>query len=418
MAKLYNLARMSTATTGTGTITLGSAVSGFLSFASAGAQDGETVTYAIEDGANREIGRGVYTAAGTTLTRSVLRSTNANAAISLSGTAQVFITAAAEDFMEAAGSSGQLQFNSSGYLAGMAGATWDNTNRSLTLGGATLATSQPVLNLSQTWNAVGVTFTGLDFNVTDTASAAGSGIADFRVGGSSIARVGKAASNALTLVNSGVISSASTGGLFLGSSGGTPTLTYASGISLGSAATLGWSSASTPTTSPDTLIRRVSSGVIQFGTDGAFPSAYTLQISNSIGGATNINGPNFTIRAGFSTGTGVGGSLIFQVSPAGSSGATLNAGVSALTIAATRVITIADAFDLAFNATTGSKIGTATTQKIGFWNATPIVQPTTAVAAATVAATGTGDVVAASTTFDGYTIPQVVKALRNAGLLA
>lgn len=100
MAKLYNLARMTTATTGTGTITLGSAVAGFLSFASSGIADGDTVTYAIEDGANSEIGRGVYTSSGTTLTRSVLKSTNSNAAISLSGSAQVFITPAAEDFSD------------------------------------------------------------------------------------------------------------------------------------------------------------------------------------------------------------------------------------------------------------------------------------------------------------------------------
>lgn len=99
MAKLYNLARMTTATTGTGTITLGSAVSSFLSFADAGVQDGETVTYAIQDGSQREIGRGVYTASGTTLTRSVLKSTNSNSSLNLSGSAQVFITPAAEDFI-------------------------------------------------------------------------------------------------------------------------------------------------------------------------------------------------------------------------------------------------------------------------------------------------------------------------------
>jgi hypothetical protein len=100
MAKLYNLARMTTATTGTGTITLGFAVAGFLSFAGAGIADGETVTYAIKDGSNSEVGRGVYTASGTTLTRNVLRSTNSNAAISLSGSAEVAISAAAEDFDE------------------------------------------------------------------------------------------------------------------------------------------------------------------------------------------------------------------------------------------------------------------------------------------------------------------------------
>lgn len=97
MAKLNNIARMSTATTGTGTLTLGSAVTGFISFASAGVSNGDVITYAIEDGNNREIGRGVYTSSGTTLTRSVLKSTNSNSAINLSGSAEVFITAAAED---------------------------------------------------------------------------------------------------------------------------------------------------------------------------------------------------------------------------------------------------------------------------------------------------------------------------------
>ncbi len=52
VAKLYNLARMTTETNGTGTITLGSAVSGYLSFADAGATDGDTLTYAIKVGVN------------------------------------------------------------------------------------------------------------------------------------------------------------------------------------------------------------------------------------------------------------------------------------------------------------------------------------------------------------------------------
>jgi hypothetical protein len=81
-------------------------------------------------------------------------------------------------------------------------------------------------------------------------------------------------------------------------------------------------------------------------------------------------------------------------------------------------ITLGDGQNIAFNTTTGTKIGTATTQKIGFWNATPIVQPTTAVASATVAHTGGGTNIKTDDTFDGYTIAQVVKALRNAGLLA
>lgn len=101
MAKLSNLARMTTATTGAGTITLGVAVTGYLTFALAGVADGDTVSYGISDGSGGEVGTGVYTASGTTLSRTPTASTNGNAAISLSGTAQVFVTARAEDLNDA-----------------------------------------------------------------------------------------------------------------------------------------------------------------------------------------------------------------------------------------------------------------------------------------------------------------------------
>lgn len=80
-------------------------------------------------------------------------------------------------------------------------------------------------------------------------------------------------------------------------------------------------------------------------------------------------------------------------------------------------LTMADAKNIAFGTTTGTKIGTATSQKIAFFNATPIIQPTTGVAAATFTA-NSGTAVNNASTFDGYTIQQVVKALRNLGLLA
>jgi hypothetical protein len=58
-----------------------------------------------------------------------------------------------------------------------------------------------------------------------------------------------------------------------------------------------------------------------------------------------------------------------------------------------------------------------TLNKIGFWNAAPIVQPTTSVASATLASLG-GTTITDTDTFDGYTLKQIVKALRNSGLLA
>ena len=94
---LGNRAKMSTSTTGTGTITLGSALSGYQTFAQAGITNGQTVRYTIEDGTNFEIGSGVFTSSGTTLTRNVTESTNSDNAINLSGSGEVFITASAAD---------------------------------------------------------------------------------------------------------------------------------------------------------------------------------------------------------------------------------------------------------------------------------------------------------------------------------
>jgi len=99
MAVLKNRAKMSTSTTGTGSpITLGSAESGYQSFADAGVADQDFVRYVIEDtGGAFEIGVGLYTASGTTLSRIVSESSNSDAAINLSGSATVFVGAAAED---------------------------------------------------------------------------------------------------------------------------------------------------------------------------------------------------------------------------------------------------------------------------------------------------------------------------------
>jgi hypothetical protein len=63
----------------------------------------------------------------------------------------------------------------------------------LALATGTIATSQPAV-LTQTWNAGGVAFTALKVNVTSTASASGSLLADLQVGGATKLSVDKSGS--------------------------------------------------------------------------------------------------------------------------------------------------------------------------------------------------------------------------------
>jgi len=91
-------------TPGTGTIDLGAAVTGFQSFADGGITNGQVVSYAIEDGDAWEIGTGTYTT-GTpnTLSRTVIESSDSDAALDLSSNAVVFITALASEMVLTSG---------------------------------------------------------------------------------------------------------------------------------------------------------------------------------------------------------------------------------------------------------------------------------------------------------------------------
>ena len=80
-------------------------------------------------------------------------------------------------------------------------------------------------------------------------------------------------------------------------------------------------------------------------------------------------------------------------------------------------IIMADGQDIRADTTTGTNIGTATSQKLGFWAATPIVQPTTGITAGAFV-TNTSGILNDSATFDGYTLGQIAAALRSMGALA
>lgn len=81
---------------------------------------------------------------------------------------------AENDESNVAGSDTQVQFNDGGTLAGNSGFTFNKTTKAVDLGGATVTASDPVLDLTQTWNNAAVTFDGVKIDITRTAAATGS----------------------------------------------------------------------------------------------------------------------------------------------------------------------------------------------------------------------------------------------------
>jgi hypothetical protein len=164
---LADRVKETTTTTGTGTVTLAGAVSGYQSFAAIG--NTNTTYYTIAAGIEWEVGLGTYTSSGTTLSRTVVySSSNSNAAVNFSaGTKDVWVDYPAPR---------AVYFNNSGTVS---------------LSGGTVTASTPVIEYTQTWNNAAITFIAEDVNVTNTASAAASRIARWRLGGTEIFGIGK-----------------------------------------------------------------------------------------------------------------------------------------------------------------------------------------------------------------------------------
>ena len=95
-----------TTTSGTGTYTLGGAITGFETF-TANLSDGDTTYYACTDNTDFEVGLGTFTASGTTLARTtILASSNSGSAVDwAAGTRTIFCTlpAAKAVFLDASG---------------------------------------------------------------------------------------------------------------------------------------------------------------------------------------------------------------------------------------------------------------------------------------------------------------------------
>jgi hypothetical protein len=126
-----------TTTTGTGTVTLAGAVTGFQSFAAIG--NGNTTFYSIADqaGSQWEVGVGTYTSSGTTLSRdTVLSSSNSGSLVNFSaGTKNVFVTFPASSTLFALNNQTITSSYSlpTGNNAGSVGPVTINTDKSVTV---------------------------------------------------------------------------------------------------------------------------------------------------------------------------------------------------------------------------------------------------------------------------------------------
>jgi len=103
MVKFVDRVKMNLTTTGTGTVTFGSVVSGFQSLSDASVVDADVVRYTIESGTNYESGTGTIGLTGSTYTMARSPSSSSesdNSAINLGSGAVCFLTMLAEDVVQ------------------------------------------------------------------------------------------------------------------------------------------------------------------------------------------------------------------------------------------------------------------------------------------------------------------------------
>jgi hypothetical protein len=165
---VYDRVQETTTTSGTGSVTLLGAVSGFQSFAVVG--NTNTTYYTITDGAQWEVGIGTYSTSGPTLARTtVLSNSNGNTTpITLSGgLAQVFVTYTAEK---------SVNLDASGNvtpLGTIASGTWQGTTVGVSYGGTGVTASSGANSVVLRDANQNTSLNNIFRNITSTVSAAG-----------------------------------------------------------------------------------------------------------------------------------------------------------------------------------------------------------------------------------------------------
>lgn len=179
-----------------------------------------------------------------------------------------------------------------------------------------------IYDLADTWNNAATTFTAIKMDVTNTASNAASLLMDLQVGGVSKAKID----------NLGAVNFSQGIGYCAGNAAGSA-VQYAQlgsntnlGLGLSSVSPINWYPNAPISGSADLILTRRGAANLRFGAaDAAAPVAQTLSVQSVVAGTTNTAGAALTITGSQGTGTGVGGSITFQVAPAGGSGTAQNA---------------------------------------------------------------------------------------------
>jgi hypothetical protein len=164
---VYDRVQETTSTTGTGSVTLNGAVSGFQSFAVVG--NGNTTFYTIVNGNQWEVGLGTYTSSGTILSRDTIYSnSNGNTSpITLSGSSFVFVT-------YPAGRS--VNLNASGNVTALgtvSSGTWQGSTVGVAYGGTGVTASSGANSVVLRDANANVTFNNFTSGFTAVTAAAG-----------------------------------------------------------------------------------------------------------------------------------------------------------------------------------------------------------------------------------------------------
>jgi hypothetical protein len=332
------------------------------------------------------------------------------------------LTAAANGTVPAiGGSTTQVQYNNAGAFAGDAAFTYNSgtgalsipqiigTNLGLAIAARAAAVGEVPGNITITGNATQDTnnagevqlIGGASVSTGSTGAVRLTGGASSLVNGGSVFVTGGAGATGGQVVISSGAGSTAAGGLVRLTTGNGPA--GSGGVNITTANSTGASAVTggVAVTTGNVTSSGLNTGAISFTTGVAQGAA-----AGASGGVTFATGN--AIRAGGTSGsilftcgaantTGTGGSITFKPGPGTTRGSLFLQGPAGL-----NVVQITD---------------DGTNNAVGVFGVTPVAQQTTSVtSSARVAVIGTlanvGD------TYDGYTLAQVVKALRNYGLLA